>query len=100
MQRKLNLGLVISWCPINLESMKANTTTATHISFGIATAQRVNGGVRITSCDDDSLEWGHFISDSDLNEDSIVMEVEYDAADFSNLDPYYQRAISSEPFCQ
>lgn len=78
--------------------MKANTTTATHISFGIATAQRVNGGARITSCDDESLEWGYFIADDDLNDDSIDMEVEYEAVDFDSTDPYYQRAMSSEPF--
>ena len=67
----------------------------TYYTNGIATFMKAEGGFLAVYDDEGNYSWGEFISDKDFNSDSFD-QVEYEEADFTNQDAYYQRGMTEE----
>lgn len=69
--------------------------TATYYVNDFAIFQKTTAGVRALNDEAGTYEWGEEISEKDFNEDAFET-VEFEATDFDNLDPYYQRRMTNE----
>ena len=75
--------------------MKQTKIMRTYYTNGIATFMKAEGGFLAVYDDEGNYSWGEFISDKDFNSDSFD-QVEYEEADFTNQDAYYQRGMTEE----